>query len=271
MPEGDTVWLASKRMHEALAGRELTRTDLRVPRYASTDLAGRRVADVVARGKHMLTRLDGGLTLHTHFRMDGSWHLVRPGARWSGGPAHQVRAVLENAEWQAVGYRLHDILLLPTDEEDRVVGHLGPDVLGPDWDAAEAVRRMAADPARAVGDALLDQRVLAGVGNLYKNETLFLCGLSPFTPVAEVPDVPKVVATAHRLMNANRDHPEQSTTGSLRRGDTHWVFERARRPCHRCGTTVEVGEQGGGVYARVTYWCPRCQPAPAARPAPARS
>ncbi len=268
MPEGDTVWLASKRMHEALAGRVLTRFDLRVPRHATADLTGRRVTEVVARGKHMLTRVDGGLTLHTHFRMDGSWHLLRPGQRWRGGPAHQVRAVLENADWQAVGYRLHDVALLPTGEEDRVVGHLGPDVLGPDWDPAEAARRLAADPDRAVGEALLDQRVLAGVGNLYKTETLFLCGLSPYAKVGEVPDAPAVVATAHRLLRANRDHPEQSTTGSLRRGETHWVFERPGRPCRRCGTPVEVGEQGPAGYARVTYWCPRCQPAPAAQGTP---
>ena len=104
--------------------------------------------------------------------MDGSWHLQRPGERWRGGPAHQVRAVLANTEWEAVGYRLHDIRLLPTAEEDRLVGHLGPDVLGPDWDPAEAARRIAADPDRAVGEVLLDQRVLAGVGNLYKDEAL---------------------------------------------------------------------------------------------------
>jgi endonuclease VIII len=264
MPEGDTVWLASKRMHDALAGRELTRFDLRVPAHATADLTGSRVLEVVPRGKHMLTRFDGGLTLHTHFRMDGTWHLVRRGGRWLGGPTHQVRAILGNTEWEAVGYRLHDVKLVPTAEEDRLVGHLGPDVLGPDWDADEVARRTTADPAREVGDVLLDQRVLAGVGNLYKNETLFITGLSPWTPVHDVPDVPKVIATAYRLMRANRDHPEQSTTGSARRGETHWVFERARRPCRRCGTPIRIAEQGEvAEYARLTYWCPACQPGPA--------
>jgi endonuclease-8 len=221
------------------------------------------VAEVVPRGKHMLTRFDGGVTLHTHFRMDGTWQLDRPGARWRG-PAHQVRAILANADWEAVGYRLHDITLLPTAEEARLVGHLGPDILGPDWDPAEAARRLAADPRRPIGDALLDQRVSAGIGNLYKNETLFLTGLNPWTPVGAVPDVPKVIATAHRLMRANRDHPEQSTTGSLRRGEQHWVYGRARRPCRRCGTPVEIDEQrptDRPEYGRVTYWCPHCQPA----------
>ena len=122
---------------------------------------------------------------------------------------------------------------------------------------------MKEDPRRAVGNALLDQRVLAGVGNLYKNETLFLTGLHPTTPVADVPDLPKVVATAYRLMRANRDHPEQSTTGRMRRGEQHWVFERGRRPCLRCGTRIDVAEQGDTAeFARLTYWCPRCQPKP---------
>ena len=257
------MWLAAKRMHDALGGRRLTRADLRVPQHATADLTGLTVTEVVPRGKHMLTRLEGGLTLHTHFRMDGTWHLQRPGERWRGGPAYQVRVILANTEWEAIGYRLHDVQLLPTDQEDRLVGHLGPDVLGPDWDPDEVVARIRRDPDRQIGDVLLDQRVLAGVGNLYKNEALFLTGLNPWRPVADVPDVPKVVATAQRLMRANRDHPEQTTTGSMRRGETHWVFERARKPCRRCGTPVEIGEQGEvAEYARLTYWCPRCQPKP---------
>jgi endonuclease VIII len=261
MPEGDTVWLASVRLHDALAGRVLTRFDLRVPQHATANLAGHAVTQVLARGKHLLTRIDGGLTLHTHLRMDGSWHLARPGSRWPC-PAHQVRAVLENAERQAVGCRLHDVVLLPTAEEDRLVGHLGPDVLGPDWDAQEAVRRLAAQPDRAIGQALLDQRNLAGIGNLYQAETLFLGGVSPFSRVRDVPDLPRVVATAARLLRANRHHPEQSTTGSLRHGETHWVYGRARRPCRRCGTPIEVAELGEPPYQRTAFWCPSCQPGP---------
>ena len=263
MPEGDTVWLAAKRLNDALGGRRLTRFDLRVPAHATADLTGATVTEVVPRGKHMLTRFAGGITLHTHFRMDGTWHLQRPGERWRGGPAYQVRAVLANADWEAVGYRLHEVTLIRTDREDTLVGHLGPDVLGPDWDPAEVLRRVTAEPDREIGDVLLDQRVLAGVGNLYKNETLFLTGLSPWTPVRRVPDPAKVIATAQRLMRANRDHPEQTTTGSMRRGETHWVFERARKPCRRCGTPVLIAEQGEvAEYARLTYWCPRCQPTP---------
>ena len=144
MPEGDTVWLSARRMHAVLAGRELTTSDLRVPAFATVDLTGQTVLDVVSRGKHMLTRFDGGLSLHTHFRMDGSWRQFPAGTPSHGGPDWQVRVVLANAEWIAVGYRLPVVDLVPTTEEHTLVGHLGPDLLGPDWNADEAVRRIAA-------------------------------------------------------------------------------------------------------------------------------
>lgn len=266
MPEGDTVWLSASRLHDALAGRALVRSDFRVPALASVDLAGSTVLEVVPRGKHMLIRLSGGLTLHTHFRMDGSWHLYRPGDRWSGGPDWQVRVVLGNQEWTAVGYRLPVVELLPTQQEDRVVGHLGPDVLADPFDIDGAVARIAADPAREVGLALLDQRLLAGLGNLYRCEVLFLRGTTPWTPVGDVADLRALVAASARLVRANRGHWEQTTTGSLRRGEDHWVYERTGRPCRRCGTRVLSAPQGRAPQERLTYWCPHCQagPAPAA-------
>lgn len=267
MPEGDTVWLAARRMHDALAGRALTRTDFRVPRLATTDLTGRRVVEVASRGKHLLTRIDGGLTLHTHFAMEGAWHLYRPGTRWKGGPAHQVRVVLGTDAWQAVGYRLAVVELLPTDREADAVGHLGPDLLDDDWDEAEALRRLRADPAREIGPALLDQRNLSGIGNLYATEALYLAGVTPWATVAEVPDLPTLVRRARRLMLANRGRWEQTTAPSTRRGEDHWVFERAGRPCRRCGTVIRRGRHGRPPYDRVAYWCPRCQPAAAVRPA----
>ncbi|MBK5305131.1 MAG: Fpg/Nei family DNA glycosylase [Frankiaceae bacterium] len=262
MPEGDTVWLAGQRMNDALGGRVLTTSDVRVPQLATTDLTGREVLAVVPRGKHLLTRMEGGLTLHTHFRMDGTWHLYRPADRWRGGPDWQVRVVLANADRVAVGYRLPVVDLLDTADEERVVGHLGPDVLGPDWSTDEAVRRLLADPGREIGMALLDQRNLAGIGNLYRSEMLFLRGLTPWVVVGEVPDLPSLVELGRRLMLANRGHVEQITTGSKKRGETHWVFERQGRPCRRCGTTVASGEQGDPPYQRLTYWCPRCQQGP---------
>jgi endonuclease-8 len=261
MPEGDTVWLSARRMHAALAGRVLTTSDFRVPQLATTDLTGRSVLEVVSRGKHLLTRIDGGLTLHTHFRMDGSWRLFPAGRAWSGGPDWQVRVVLANDDWQAVGYRLPVVDLVETAVEDQLVGHLGPDLLGPDWDRDEAVRRLAADPGRTIGEALLDQRNLAGVGNLYKSEGLFLRGLHPWTPVGGVDDLPALVSLEHRLLLANRDRWDQVTTGDLRRGRQHWVFERQREACRRCAATIRVAEQGADpLTARLTYWCPRCQP-----------
>lgn len=263
MPEGDTVWLAGRRLHDALAGRTLTRSDFRVPQLATTDLAGRTVTEVVSRGKHLLMRIGADLTLHTHLRMDGSWHLYRPGDRWRGGPPSQVRVLLATTEWQAVGYRLPVVELLAREHEDDAVGHLGPDLLGPDWDPAEAVRRLGADPDRELGPALLDQRNMAGIGNLYKAEVCFLSGLSPWARVGDVPDLAAVVDRSARLLEANKHAVRQVTTGDTRRGRGTWVFERGGRPCLRCGTRVSSAEQGDPPTRRLTYWCPHCQPGPA--------
>jgi endonuclease-8 len=264
MPEGDTVWLTAHRLSRALAGGTLVRADLRVPRLATADLTGRRVEGVVPRGKHLLTRLGGGLTLHSHLRMDGAWHLYAPGERWGGGPQWQVRAILATAERVAVGYRLPVLELLPTAEEDKAVGHLGPDLLGSGWDPAEAVRRLLADPGRPVGEALLDQRNLAGIGNVYAAELCFLRGITPWTPVGEAPGPDRLVALAHRLLTANKARHGHITTGDTRRGRTHWVYGRADRPCLRCGTLVRTAEHGTPPdRARVAYWCPHCQRGPA--------
>src|SRR5919201_5957994 len=169
MPEGDRVFRAATRMHAALAGQVLVATDFRVPRFATADLSGQTVREVAARGKHLLLRTDAGVTLHTHFKMEGEWHLYRPGERWRA-PAFQARAVLTTRPWVAVGFRLGICELLPTEREHDVVGHLGPDVLGPDWDAAEAVRRLGADPRRAIGTAPLDQWAIAGPCNISTRE-----------------------------------------------------------------------------------------------------
>jgi endonuclease-8 len=232
-----------------------------VPQLAATDLAGRTVQEVRARGKHMLTRFTDGWTLRTHYRMDGSWHIYRHGARWRGGPAFAVRAILENPDWVCVGYRLHDVVLVRTADEDQVVGHLGPDVLDPDFDLDEALRRLRSHPDEQIGAAILDQRNLCGPGNLYKVEGLFVCGVHPWARVADVEDLPALVERIRGLMLANRDRPEQSTTGDLRRGRDHWVYGRKDRPCYRCGTPVLRGDQGPDTQERITYWCPRCQAA----------
>ncbi|WP_137992930.1 Fpg/Nei family DNA glycosylase [Streptomyces vilmorinianum] len=262
MPEGDTVWQTARRLREALAGRVLTRSDLRVPRFATADLTGRTVLDVTPRGKHLLTRIEDGLTLHSHLRMDGSWQVYATGERWRGGPAHQIRAILGNAERTAVGYRLPVLELIRTADEPEVVGHLGPDLLGPDWDPGEAVRRLTSDPARPLGEALLDQRNLAGIGNVYKSELAFLAAVTPWLPVGELPPgVPeRLVATAHRLLDANKDRPDRRTTTTRRPGQPLHVYGREGRRCPRCGAAVRRAELGD----RVTYWCPGCQKGPSA-------
>ncbi|MBT2209396.1 DNA-formamidopyrimidine glycosylase family protein [Actinomadura sp. NEAU-AAG7] len=261
MPEGDTVWLAARRLHEALAGRPLTLSDFRVPRHATADLRGREVHEARSRGKHLLVRVEGGLTVHTHLMMEGRWQIRRAGPLPRD---HRIRLVLGNAEWQALGYSLGLVELLRTAGEDEAVGHLGPDLLAPDWGAeaaAAAVRRLGERPDREIGEALLDQTVLAGIGNVYKAEILFLSGVHPWTPVAAVPDRQAMVDLAHRLLDANKERHGHITTGDRRRGREHWVYGRAGRPCRRCGTPVRRAGQTSDVGVRSTYWCPRCQPA----------
>ncbi|PZS13599.1 MAG: DNA glycosylase [Pseudonocardiales bacterium] len=261
MPEGDTVWLTARRLHSGLAGRVLSTFDMRVPALATADLRGATVIEVVARGKHLLTRLDDGHTLHSHLKLDGSWYLCRSGDHPRRHPDHMIRARLGNADWLATGYRVHDLRLVATSAESDLVGHLGPDLLGPDWDPDTAVTRLLSAPAAAIGEALLDQRNLAGIGNLYKCEVLFVEQVHPWTPVGDVSDLPRMVATAQRLMRTNRDHPEQSTTGLRARGQQHWVYQRSGEACLRCRSTIRRADQGSPPRQRSTYWCPTCQPA----------
>jgi endonuclease VIII len=262
VPEGDTVWRACRRLNEALAGQVLTRSEFRVPSLAAIDLTGVAVREVTSRGKHQLFRLSNGLTLHTHFRMDGVWKIYPRGRRWSGGPAFEIRAVLATDDHDVVGYRLPVIELVPTAAEDKVVGHLGPDLLGPDWDLDEAVKRIAAHPDRTIGEALLDQRNLAGLGTFYRAELLFLHGVHPRAPVREVRSLRRIVERAQLLLQANRWRPEQSTTGDLRPGRRSYVYQRSGQPCSRCGTHIRTEDLGPPGEERPSYWCPRCQPSP---------
>jgi endonuclease-8 len=262
VPEGDTVWNTAQALDRALAGQRLTGCDFRVPALATTDLTGWTVAESGCRGKHLLLRLTRPdrepLTLHSHLRMDGSWRVFPTGTRWTGGPAHLIRVVLRTQGAVAVGYHLHDLALVPTAREDTLVGHLGPDLLGPDWDPEEAVRRLAAHPDTAIAEALLDQTNLAGIGNLYKCEVLYLRGVWPWTPVRDVPDLSAMVKLGQRLLAANRGRWSQATTGSTLRGQAQYVYGRRGQPCRRCAALIRQAEQG----ERITYWCPACQPAP---------
>ncbi|GAA1846976.1 DNA-formamidopyrimidine glycosylase family protein [Agromyces salentinus] len=258
MPEGDTVFQAAERLRRALEGETLTRSDFRVPKYATVDLAGRTVDEVLARGKHLLIRA-GDLTVHSHLKMEGSWRVFRPGERWNR-PAHLARAVLETSGSVAVGFELGLLEVIPLDDEARAVGHLGPDLLGPDWDAPEAVRRIGSAPEVPIAVALLDQRNLAGLGNVYVNELCFLRGIRPQRAVGAGVDVEAAVDLGRRLIVANRDRVARVTTGVDRRGARLWVYGRAGEPCRRCGTRIERGELGRTeLEERVTFWCPNCQ------------
>jgi endonuclease-8 len=260
MPEGDTVFQTARRQNEALAGLVLTGFELRVPKFAAADLTGDTVHEVVSRGKHLLHRI-GEWSLHTHLKMEGSWRVVAPGARWPK-PAFQARAVLRTASVTAIGFELGVTELIPTAEEESVVGHLGPDLLDPTWDAAhaaEAVRRLVEHPEAPVFGAVLEQRHLAGVGNVYANELCFLRGVLPTTPIGET-DAAAVVDLARRLLVANRDRHPRVTTGDTRPGRRSWVYGRTGQLCLRCGTRLLGGELGARVgQERVVTWCPVCQ------------
>lgn len=256
MPEGDTVFRTAKRLDEALAGAEVTRFDLRVPRAATADLTGSVIHDVAARGKHLLMRI-GEHTLHSHLRMDGAWFLYRPGERWRH-PTFKVRAIVGTAAREAVGVDIAEVELIPTRDEDQLVGHLGPDPLAPDWAAEEAVRRLGSD-SRSIHVALLDQRNVAGFGNEYAAELLFLRGILPTTPTPEV-DLAALLELGVRTIRANRDRVDRTFTGINRPGQATWVYGRAGRPCRRCGTLIRRGELGADpTRERITFWCPNCQ------------
>ena len=270
MPEGDSVWKLARRLDRQLAGHAVVRSDFRTPRLATRDVSGRQVLGHDTHGKHLLTRLSAtpdspAATLHSHLKMDGSWSTLAPGKRLPGRVQPHVRLVLALDDGRTVhGIRLHDLDLVPTDREHDLVGHLGPDPLRDDWDAAEAVRRIGADPALPLVSALLDQRRMAGLGNLWANELAFLTGVSPWTAVSDV-DVERLVDRAATMLrhSATVEGAYQVTTGSSAKGDDHWVVGRQRRGCRRCGGPVSTVEEIAGDAAnRWSWWCPACQPGP---------
>jgi endonuclease-8 len=189
--------------------------------------------------------------------MEGSWHVYTRGGRWRA-PAYTARAVVGSAEWDTVGFDLADIKVVPTRAEDQLVGHLGPDPLGPDWDPVEAARRYGADD-RPAHIALLDQRNVAGFGNEFANEILFVRGILPTTPASQT-DAAAVIDLGARMLLANRDRSGRTFTGDARPGHSTWVYGREGRPCRRCGTIIREGSLGADpTRERNTFWCPRCQ------------
>ncbi len=261
MPEGDTVHRTADRLDAALRDAVVERAELRWPSVPDVDLSGSRTLEVVARGKHLLHRFDTGTTLHTHLRMEGQWRVEHPGERTARVLRRQdLRAAVLTHTWSAFGLRLGMLDLVPTAREQDLVGHLGPDVLGPDWDVAVAAARVTAS-GRFVGDTLLDQRVLCGVGTFWASEVLFIMRVLPWTPTADLG--PELVATMltrlHRLMDTARRTGWQASTGVQRAGEEAYVHARSGRPCRRCGDTVRVATTGAPPRQRTLFSCPTCQ------------
>ena len=273
MPEGDSVWRAARQLHEALAGQTLTASDFRVPRFATLNLAGWTVEEVVPRGKHLLMRVVGPderkLTIHSHLKMEGTWQVYPPGGRWRK-PGFTARCVLRTAAADAVGFSLGIVEVVRTADEDTIVGHLGPDLLGPDWDPAEAEQRILAAPDVPIGVALLDQRNLAGIGNIYRCEACFLSGVHPASPVSAVPDLRTLMTDAKQLLEANLGpgrrvtilNPRGMPVGRMAGRPGYWVYGREHQPCLKCRTPVRRGVLGkpNGAEERDIYFCPQCQP-----------
>ncbi len=274
MPEGDSVWRLARRL-QPLVGRTIEHSQFRVPPLATASLTGTTITRVWPHGKHLFWLCDDQI-LHTHLRMEGTWRTHPVGQRWEL-PAHTARLVVRvSGGVELVGHSLGLVELWPAAQFEARTAHLGPDPLADDWATAgrwaptgrdEAVGRLLARPERAVGEALIDQRVLAGVGNEYRAEICFLRGVHPAAPI-RVTDGEAAVDLAARVMLGNLDSPVRTFTGDHRPGHTSFVFGRKGRPCRRCGTPIASGTLGGGVSVadpragqeRIIWWCPTCQP-----------
>lgn len=271
MPEGDTIYRAARTLDRALGGEQIVgfRSELaQLSRLEGTpdQLVGRTVEKVHSRGKHLLIDLSGSITLRTHMRMSGSWHIYRPGERWRYARS-RARIVLETPSFIAVGFAIVEAEIVKTaDVESRSrVSRLGPDLLAENFDAERALDLLRSRGDTEIGVALLNQTLLAGIGNVYKSETLFLCAINPFASVASIdPDrLESVVTTARELLwrnvrpGGNREGI-RTTTRVLNPAEALWVYGRRGKPCRRCGTAIQRALQGGD--ARSTYWCSSCQP-----------
>jgi endonuclease-8 len=274
MPEGDSIFRAARTLQRALAGRTVTRFESVFPRLTRVNddapIRGRTVERVEARGKHLLIWLSGDLVLRTHMRMNGSWHIYRPGERWMR-PHGDMRIVLETDEMHAVAFSVPvaEFETAASLARAPAVRDLGPDLLSDDFRAQDAVERIGERSDLDIADALLDQSALAGIGNVYKSEVLFAGRVNPFRKVGELrrEDIERLVAIAGKFLRANVAEASRGmatysgmrrTTGRSDPGARFWVYGRGGKPCRRCGTPLSRAKQG--PHARTTYWCERCQP-----------
>ena len=254
---------------QPLAGRRVLRSDIRVPRYATVDLAGTTLSAIWPYGKNLFMRC-GETIIHTHLKMEGTWRVHPQGTRWSK-PGYTARIVLlldrlpgdppEVSAVEAVGHELGFVRVFPADDYPEVIKELGPDALAREFYRDEVLRRLEARPRRTIGQALLDQKVLAGVGNEYRAEICFLAGVHPASDVGAV-DSEKIVDLARQLVWANRLSPLRVTTGVRKIGESTYVFGREGQPCRHCGTTIEKARLQGDddELTRLAWWCPQCQP-----------
>jgi len=273
VPEGDTIYRSAAALNRALSGREVVRFESVFPAltrvHADHPLTAMTVDRVQSAGKHLLMHFSGGVVLRTHMRMHGSWHIYRPGERWRARRS-EMRVLVATAVFEAVGFNIPVAEFIRSRDlaTHAVLSRLGPDGLDPRFDRDEAIRRLRSRPSMPIADALLDQRLLAGLGNVFKSEVLFSCGINPFAAVAELDErqLAHLVDTGQTLLQANvgagsnglRPHTgHRRTTGRDNPEESLWVYGRARRPCRRCNTAIVVRKHGSG--ARLTYWCPKCQ------------
>src|SRR5262245_45570656 len=277
MPEGDSIFRTARALHQALAGSSVTRFESMIPALNRVNedrpIAGRQVRAVTARGKHILMEFSDDLVLHTHLRMNGSWHLYKPGERWQR-PQRDMRVVVETETRVAVGFNIPVAEFLTKRDlaRHRVLQTLGPDLLDSGFDPVEAYRRMTLRPRDTLASVLLDQRVMAGIGNVFRSEILFLARVEPFTTVGELSERERqrVIDHARTLLSTNVMSRSQTLGPAMRRRTTRsmdptanlWVYGRGGRPCRECGTPIKVRKTG--VDARPIYWCPACQPGPIA-------
>jgi endonuclease-8 len=273
VPEGDTIFRAARTLQRAMAGRAVTRFESVFPAltriHIDTPLTGQTIDAVSASGKHLLMRFSGGMVLRTHMRMNGSWHIYRPGERWQR-PARDMRIVVATGDFVAVGFNIPDAEFIAARRLARhdELRRLGPDLLSETFDEAEALRRIRARPGEAIADVLLNQRVMAGIGNVYKSEVLFICRINPFREAGSLPDddLSRLVASARKflLANVHTALAPMTTYSGLRRTtgrdnprERLWVYGRAGLPCRRCRTPILLDKRGRD--ARLTYWCAECQ------------
>jgi endonuclease-8 len=272
MPEGDTIFRAARTLHRALAGKTIVRFESAFPALNRIDddqpLIGRTVESVSSRGKHLLMMVSGDLVLRTHMRMNGSWHIYRPGERWRR-PARDMRVLVASVDIIAVGFNIPVAEFIPRASLTRhpLLGTLGPDLAADDFDPSEVLRRLRERADVPIGDALLDQRAVAGIGNVLKSEVLYVSGVDPFVAVRQLSDeaIARIVDESRRLMKVNvlertatlSPAMGRRTTGSLDPFRKLWVYGRGGRPCRKCGTPISSRHSGSD--ARLTYWCAVCQ------------